>query len=581
MKSISRLFNILKRNKKILLMFLLTIVFMVFASLSEFLTLALVAFVIGYMISVSSPSPESNFEIFSFFEIDLTNTLHIQLIAGFFMVNFIIQILSFRAINYVTEQSGSFLSSTAFDSYLSQGTQATQKKDPERFFNITLVECQRIAVGIISPILNALSKLLLILVLLGGLFFVSYKSALLSISGIAFIFTLSFFILKARLNNLGADVSDFQELRAKQIHRIFGNIKSMLFYSKPYQESKYFNKHSSYYYRALTLIQFLTTLPRYFLELLFFISMPILLIIFNNNYLPITIETISVLAIFALSFMRIMPSAQAIFASYGAVQGNMPALQNFLSDFDEKHHRKNLVPQKSSSKSMSFQENIELQINEFRGVKDDSLILKKLHLIIEKNKTYGFIGPSGSGKTSTAEIIAGLHKSFSGTLKVDGNDLTDEKIDLWRTQVAYADQNNSIFSGSVKQNIAYDYFSQSFDDKKMKESIDNAGLREVIGNLPEKENTYLLDNGKNLSGGQKQRISIARSIYKNSLLLVLDEVTSSLDDVSESKIMDYIEQIKGKQTIILITHKKALLSAVDEIIKFKNGQIESITHKHE
>ncbi len=200
-------------------------------------------------------------------------------------------------------------------------------------------------------------------------------------------------------------------------------------------------------------------------------------------------------------------------------------------------------------------------------------VLNGINIKILKNTTIALVGESGSGKTTIANIIAGLIHPDDGEVLIDGVSLKQYNLDSFRTRIGYISQEPVIFNDDIYNNITLWVERTKANEKRFWEIISLASLDEFVRGLPEKENTPLGDNGMLISGGQKQRISIARELFKNVEILILDEATSSLDSETERIIQENIEKLHGIYTMIIIAHRLSTIKSADNIYLLEDGNV--------
>ena len=199
----------------------------------------------------------------------------------------------------------------------------------------------------------------------------------------------------------------------------------------------------------------------------------------------------------------------------------------------------------------------------------DKVILNEVDFKIKKNTRIAFIGASGAGKSTIIDILTGLLKPDSGSIKVDG--VEEENFSVLRNLIGYVPQLPSILDGSIASNVA---FGQSFiDPKKLEFAFKMAHLTEFVQSLKDGADTVVGERGVKLSGGQRQRISIARALYHNPEIIVFDEATSSLDNVSEKIVSDAIDSLAASKTVISIAHRLSTIKNFDVICFVKDGRI--------
>lgn len=222
-----------------------------------------------------------------------------------------------------------------------------------------------------------------------------------------------------------------------------------------------------------------------------------------------------------------------------------------------------------------FKPKLEKVIN-FSGVslvREEKEILKDLNFSIRKGKITSIVGQSGSGKTTILDILMGIIEPTEGTVFLDNQKLLSFDKQKWRSKIGYVSQDNAIFEGTIRENILGFGNHDNFNQEKLKEVAGLASLSEFIGTLPEGINTQVGDMGIKLSGGQKQRLLIARELYRDPELLILDEATSSVDMTTEREISSSILKLKNKITILIVAHRLNSVKNSDFVIVVKNGKI--------
>ena len=230
---------------------------------------------------------------------------------------------------------------------------------------------------------------------------------------------------------------------------------------------------------------------------------------------------------------------------------------------------------KKKGKKIKFNKSIIFKNLSFKYSKGNTKILKKINIKFKKNDYVGIIGPSGSGKTTFVGILIGLIRQDTGKILVD-NIIVENQSKEWIDKIGYVPQNTFLLDSSIKENIAFGKFTSEIDSKRISEVTKKTQLNKFISKLPKKLNANVGERGSRVSEGQKQRIGIARALYKKSDILVFDEITSSLDSLTEKKIMSDINKLKNKKTIFFISHKKEILGKCNKIIEINNGQIKII-----
>ena len=308
---------------------------------------------------------------------------------------------------------------------------------------------------------------------------------------------------------------------------------------------------------------FVDELPRLWFEWLVVIGFILLifLMLFLNKELSYIVP---LLGLFAAAAFRIMPSLTRIMNTVHSILYNRPAVDAVYREFSQENFNDSM--QKTFSKKNILSREIVLKNINFKYSDSSPLILKNLNLTIKSGSTVGIMGESGIGKTTLINIILGLTQPTEGAIYADGNNVS-ENIESWQNQIGYVPQNIYLADDTIRKNIAFALPDEKIDNAAIKKASTNAKLDSLINNLNKGLDTKVGEFGDRISGGQRQRIAIARALYKDPQLLILDECTNSLDTETEKQIIDEVNSLKGKKTIIMITHRLSTLENCDRIYK--------------
>ena len=219
-----------------------------------------------------------------------------------------------------------------------------------------------------------------------------------------------------------------------------------------------------------------------------------------------------------------------------------------------------------------LRDKISIQNVAFRYYCSDTWILKHAYLDIPIGSAVGIIGPSGSGKTTLIDLLLGLLQPLEGKILVDGTDIR-ELGELWLQKIGYVSQSMYLTEDSIEKNIAFGIPETEIDHQRVKSALKAACLDDFVEKLPQKEETKIGEFGAKISGGQKQRICIARALYYEPEVLILDEATSALDYDTENEIMENINHLKGKMTLIIIAHRLRTIENCDYLYKVTDKKI--------
>jgi PrtD family type I secretion system ABC transporter len=211
-----------------------------------------------------------------------------------------------------------------------------------------------------------------------------------------------------------------------------------------------------------------------------------------------------------------------------------------------------------------------LQVKQIHLDIGEKAVLKAIDFTLDPGEILGVVGPNGSGKTSLCRLILGMWQPTSGEVLLDGHDVTQLDSDAFGPSVGYLPQNVELFAGTVTDNIAR---MGTIDADKVVTAAQNAGAHEMILHFAQGYDTDIGEAGLTLSGGQRQRVGLARALYGDPKLVILDEPNSNLDDAGEQALTKALQNLKHRgATTIMITHKLSLLSEVDKILVLRQGE---------
>lgn len=268
---------------------------------------------------------------------------------------------------------------------------------------------------------------------------------------------------------------------------------------------------------------------------------------------------------------RILKSLQQINNSQHAVEVLLDEIQSPL--WQEYQQAQSVRSDQTDAKPLVFSRGIRFENVTYTYPKARKPALSDITLDISKGEFVGIVGRSGAGKTTVADLLMGLLQPDEGRILIDGVPLSPAVMVNWQIHLGYVPQQVYIANDSAVRNVAFGLPDEQIDVARVEESLRQANLFDHIRNLPDGLDTALGENGRKLSGGEKQRIGIARALYRNADVLVLDEATSSLDVQTESQINKAVGALKGTRTIVAIAHRLSTLKYCDRVLYFNQGRL--------
>ena len=281
---------------------------------------------------------------------------------------------------------------------------------------------------------------------------------------------------------------------------------------------------------------------------------------------------IPIITVFALAAFRLLPSVNKISSYIGVIMYNKVAVEevyNEVKAMEEAENRKESV----EGEPISFEKSINLNNVVFGYEGAEKNVIDNVSLEIKKNTSVAFIGPSGAGKTTIVDVMLGILKNQSGSITVDGTNINNA-MSGWHRKIGYIPQVIYLMDDTIRNNIAFGQKPELIQDELVWKALEEAQLKDFVAGLEDGLDTMVGELGTRLSGGQRQRIGIARALYRQPELLVLDEATSALDNETEKAVMEAIDSLHGKLTLIIIAHRLTTIKNCDVVYEIKDGKVE-------
>jgi ATP-binding cassette, subfamily B, bacterial PglK len=462
------------------------------------------------------------------------------------------------------------LSSRLLKSYLNKNYDFFLNRNSSELSKNILAEVNVLSTVYISNLFTLITNILITLLIIIAVMIIDPVVSSISIVTIGGVYLIIDIYFRKKRHTMANLRQESNKIRYRSANEALLSIKTTKvlgvedFFINRYMQS------ATRFARANTFVAVLSLLPKYLIEavafggLVFFL---VFLIILGNDIAHI----IPIVSVFALAGYRLLPAIQIIFQSYTNMQYSKPIIDNLSDDFFQSL---NQIKSVNKTHIMPFDKAVSFQKVIFKYTDENKYIFGPLDLKISKGEMIGFAGTTGSGKTTLVDIFMGLLLPKDGAIVIDDTKLTIDNIKSWQKNIGYVPQDIYLSDDTITNNIAFGIKKQNIDLNKVKEAARLAALDLFIENeLPEQYNTVVGDRGIRLSGGQKQRIGLARALYFNPTVLILDEATSSLDGKTEDAVLSAIEQVAKERTVIMIAHRLTSLKKCDRIYILENGKV--------
>jgi len=317
--------------------------------------------------------------------------------------------------------------------------------------------------------------------------------------------------------------------------------------------------------------------PKYVLECITVISL-VVIALYLRSHTAASGPWIAQLSFVAFAAYRLLPALQQSFAAVVRIRTDRPAFLNVEMDLGHRP-RAAMLPAWPSERTWRGKPRGEIRLCEvsYRYAPDRPDAVSGASLVIPAGALVGFVGPNGSGKTTLVDLICGLLAPHSGHIEVDGTRLERTSYCAWQSTIAYVPQQVFLFDSTLAENIACGIPAASIDYRRMEEAVRLARLTDCVASLPGGYQEVIGERGCRLSGGQRQRLAIARALYRDASLLILDEVTSSLDSTAESEIVETLRALCSERTVLVVAHRPGALRLCDLVFELRNGKVVAST----
>lgn len=469
------------------------------------------------------------------------------------------------------------VSNLLFRSYMLQPYSYHTQRNSADLIQAVAVEVNQFSSNTLAPLTQLIAEGL---VLMGLGVMILLVEPVIALSVLAALFLASYlfnYVTNKRVVLWGSDRKYHETVRMRHLQQAIQFVKDIKIFNREQSFLNHFYQHNRKTAEANEKYSAILQLPKLWLEVLaiFALAGIIIALILSGRQL---VEVVTTLSFFAASAFRVLPSVGRVLASLQSFMFGYTSIDSLFKEISENQltadnevFLQDIVP-------MNFRREIEFKNITFTYPGAISPTLNNISFKISKGEKIGIIGPSGSGKSTLVDLLLGLLTPDSGEIFVDGVSLQN-RFRSWREKIGYVPQVISLIDDSIKSNIIFgwsDHSDKKFAEDQVWTSIKRSQLYDVVASRPLGLSEVIGERGVRFSGGQRQRLGIARALFLNPEILVLDEATSSLDSATEASIIEDVLHSNEGKTIVIIAHRLSTLSHCHRIIEVRDGQVTKV-----
>jgi len=420
--------------------------------------------------------------------------------------------------------------------------------------------------GIIDPVLTITSDALVTTGIFALLIFLEPRGTISTVV----VFGLSAWLFRRftnqRIRRWGEAQNFFKERIIRQLQQGFGGVKDVKVLGR---EDFFVDQYSEHLVGNATVLRRFSiaqALPRFGLEILTITGLGVLVVTMVGSGRELD-SILPVLGLFGAAAFRLLPAVNRVIASMQTITLNRSLVEELYRDLALP-----VLPKFMVAARRELDTQIEITEVSFAYANAPMPALQGVSLVVKRGEAVGLVGPSGSGKSTLVDVVLGLLVPQSGEVNVDGKNIQDD-LRSWQNQIGYVPQSIFLIDDSLRNNVAFGIPKSLIDEQAVRAAIRSAQLEEFVATLPNGLDTVVGERGVRLSGGQRQRIGIARALYHNPSVLVLDEATSSLDTETEHGVMQAVQALQGDKTVIIVAHRLSTVEYCDRLYRLEDSRI--------
>ena len=431
--------------------------------------------------------------------------------------------------------------------------------------------------GLILSLLQLISEAVVFICLVAVLLVVDARMIMTIAALLVVVLILIKAVIKPIMVKAGQENQDYYSGLFKWIEQAVMGIKEIKIANKEQYFINEYAKCGFGYVNAVQRYNLFNSTPRLLIETVCIAGLVLYMLVVMLQGATVT-EMLPQLTTFGLAAMRLIPSANRINNYLTNISYFEPFFMGVSDHLQEDIHDESIVydveayAHAKKIDKMELKKEITLQDITYKYPNTETLIFNHADMKIPIGSAIGIVGTSGSGKTTIVDVMLGLLQLQTGKILADGVDVSTN-YEGWLKNVGYIPQTIFMIDSTIRKNVAFGFADEDIDDERVWAVLKEAQLDEFVRGLPDGLDTGIGERGIRISGGQRQRIGIARALYEDPEVLVLDEATSALDNDTEAAIMDSINRLHGRKTLVIIAHRLQTIEKCDMVFRVENGKI--------
>ena len=488
--------------------------------------------------------------------------------AAFFIIRGVVKIAAKYVQARVAHNAGARLSTRLFEGYLLWPYSRHLRRTTAELIRNSYEAVKDLVKSVLLPSIKIAADAILVVGLLLLLLVIAPLATVGAVAVVGGAAILLLFVVQPRMKRLGRVRHQEARTSLKTLQQGLFGIRDVKVLGRERAFAHFYGTSRRRMARTEYLRETVTQLPSIVLE--------ISLLGFILAYFAVTIvgggeaqDTLSILGLFAYAGLRLQPSVQSIISGLNTLKFSAAPLQDLHDDMRTMEFGARF---RKSASPLPFSSRLTLVDVSFRYERSDRDALCGINLEVKPGEQIGICGPTGSGKTTLVDVITGLLPPTTGQVTVDGRELHLHERE-WHAALGIVPQMAFLTDDTLRRNIALGVPDHEIDDEAVTEAVRLSQLEEFVSELPSGLDTTVGERGVRVSGGQRQRVAIARALYRRPSVLIFDEGTSALDNATEALLMDAIEGLRGRHTIILVAHRLSTVRNCERIVFLEHGHM--------